>query len=458
MIPELAVNKKLLSVKGFTPPVIDSWLKNDSASFDQFNALFSLMKSIRQPLPLFSSHKPLADEEGAQTKYKKAKWVGYYQPHVSVAKRASIVPSLCPVPDVVENANLPDYTYKTLLCSVVTPNPSLLSNRQLRWLDLLNLTPIKIDGESSVTHLFKNEYSLLRRLNVFTSAHPVKLLAFPVEGAPSYINRLIENHDSEFLALPYFNIKQSHEITAQYINYLTPNGLSQKTIDDARYEALALNYTDMIKRYERCHQLKAIISALMLSHSEYADDPSKINPFDIRFFYSTKINKDEYTHKESDPSKNIKEDKRILQRRIVEMLCGERGIYEVCLPSDEKNNIDGDGEKSNIKPIITKFFIAGLHSGMLPKHDNIHIDLIKALTSDTCSETNYLLDYNAKQHLAFLNDVSMDDKLLPLYLRIMSNNLFFKNSPQLIGELLNSTRPLSVIEDACLNSNQKKPV
>ncbi|MBO6223847.1 MAG: hypothetical protein J6N72_00090 [Psychrobacter sp.] len=456
MIPELVVNKKIISSKKFELPVVDSWLQNNDASFDQFDALFSLMKSIRQPLPLFAGHNPLVDNcEGKQTSYKKSKWVGYYQPHVSVAKRASKVPSLCPMPDLIEGCDLPAYSYKTLLCSVVTPNPSLLSERQLRWLDLLKLTPIEIDGESSVTHLFKNEYSLLRRLNVFTSSHPVKLLAFPVENTPSYISRLIKNYDSEFLALPYFNITESHSLTAQYITYLTPNGLSQKDIDNERYKALALNYTDMVKRYERCHQLKGVISALMLSHPEYTDDASKINPFDIRFLYSTAIANNEYEQSKSNTPKKQQEDK-ILGRRIIEMLYGESGIYEVWLPSSGNPSGTAEYEENNKKSTLTKFFIAGLHSGMLPKDDNIYIDLIKSISTDTCSETNSLLDYNANKHLAFLNDVSIDDKMLLLYLRIMSNNSFFKDKPQLISDLSNSLKPLSVIEQSCLS--QKQPI
>lgn len=456
MIPELSVNKKLITTNKFNPPVIDSWLKNQETSFDQFNALFSLMISVRQPLPLFSGHSPLVSGDDKETEHNKSKWVSYFQPHVSVAKRASTVPSLHPIPDIIDDSEVPSYTYKTLLCSVVTPNPSLLSARQLRWLDLLKLNPIEIDVESSVTHLFKNEYNLLRRLNVFTSAHPVKLLAFPIERTPSYISRLVDRHESEVLALPYFNVVESHAITTQYINYLTPNGLSQKTVNDPEYKALALSYTDMIKRYERCHQLKGVISALMLSNPDYVDDACKINPFDIRFFYSTKVTKSEYSHNDPDVSLKAQEDK-VLGKRIIEMLYGERGIYEVLLPVCEETSINGNSQETPEKPVITKFFIAGLHSGMLPKDDNIHIDLIKALSSDTCSETNYLLDYNAKQHLAFLKDVSMDDKLLPLYLRVMSNDLFIKNNPQLIDRLLSSTTPLSIIEKSCLNSNQANP-
>lgn len=441
MIPGLTVNTELINTKKAPPAVIKSWFHDTDRSYDQFNVLFDLMRSIRQPRVLFESDKPLVNSaDSAKLADKGCKWVGYYQPHVSLAKRASSAPALCPVPDLANTKELPSYSFKTLLCSVVTPRPERLSPRQRRWLDLLGLKPVSIDGESSVTHLFKNEYSLLRRLNVFTSAHPVKLLAFPVEDMPHYISSLYKKYEDEFLMLSYFNFDDSHAVTAEYMTYLTPNGLSQKNTEDMQYKALAENYTDMIKRYERCHQLKGIINALMLCFDDCADSPHKINPFNIRFTYKNEISDDEYSTADGSPTK-AEQARKIRSQRLTSLLYGKSGIYEVCLPKQ--------GEKVNGQsiPAITKFFIAGLHSGMLPTEESTQLNLIEELIFNTSSETKYLLDYNANRYSAFLNDVGNDDELLPLYLRITFNKKPNSKHNQLIAQLLNSTTPLSVINE-----------
>lgn len=442
MIPGLTVNTELINSKKVAPAFIKSWLQNDNQSYDQFNVLFDFMRSIRQPRVLFEPKSPLVSQaESAKLASKDCTWFSYYQPHVSLAKRASSAPVLCPTPDLTNTKELPPHSHKTLLCSVVTPRPELLSKRQRRWLDLLGLKPTSIDGDSSVTHLFKNEYSLLRRLDVFTSAHPVKLLALPVEDIPHYTQSLYEKYDAEFLVMPYFNFDDSHAVTAEYMTYLTPNGLSQKTTDSTEYKALAENYTDIIKRYERCHQLKAIVNALMLCFDDYSNDPQKINPFNIRFAYSNDISEDEYSTSDGAAPK-AEQARKIRSQRLTSLLYGKSGIYEVCLPKQcEKEN------KSQSIPVTTKFFVAGLHSGMLPTDETAQLHLIEELIFDTSSETKYLLDYNADRYSAFLNDVGTDDKLLPLYLRLTFNKEPNREHNQLISQLLNSTTPLSIINE-----------
>ena len=442
MIPGLTVNTELINTKKATPAKIKSWLYSDNQSYDQFNVLFDLMRSIRQPRVFFEPKNPLIGRAESEKKVDKdCKWFGYYQPHVSLARRASSAPVLCPTPDLTNVKELPAYSYKTLLCSVVTPRVELLSVRQRRWLDLLGLKPVPIDGDSSVTNLFKNEYTLLWRLNVFTSAHPVKLLAFPVEDMPYYTDSLYQKYDNEFLIMPYFNFDDSHAVTAEYMTYLTPNGLSQKTTDSIQYKALAENYTDIIKRYERCHQLKGIVNAFMLCFDDYSDNPQKINPFNIRFSYSNDISDDEYSAADDAPPRN-EQAKKIRSQKLTGMLYGKSGVYEVCLPKQ----IEEKSGNSSI-PVITKFFIAGLHSGMLPIDENTQLHLIESLIFDTSSETKYLLDYNANQYSAFLNDVGTDDKLLPLYLRLTFNKEPNREHNQLISQLLNSTTPLSIINE-----------
>lgn len=448
MISQLILNKELVKKKRQAPPTVDCWLVTRDESYSKFNALFQLLGQTRQPLPFFLPHDPLVkDAESKTTAYKKGEWVSYYQPFISVARRASVVPSLYPTPDSAGILNTKTYKHRAILCSVITPNVSLLSERQLRWLDLLKLKPVALDGDTSVVHLLKNEYSLLRRLKVFTSAHPAKLIAFPVESTPIYMAGLLEHYDKEFLLLPYFNIDESHAVASLYTSYIGPNGFNQNKVGTSDYQNLATNYVDMIRRYERCHQLTAIVSAISLSNTSFSEDISLINPFDIKFSYSSAIDLSEIDLKSEIPQS--KQENSILIRRIKNILSGNTGFYKVFLPKPL--------EKPNNKSSQLKFFLAGLHSGMLPKCNNTQDGLIKALSCDSCNETNYLLDYNARNHLAFFNEVSRDDKLLPLYLRIMSNSSFFKDNPQLINSLFKSVQPLSVIGECSVNNNTEHP-
>ena len=178
----------------------------------------------------------------------------------------------------------------------------------------------------------------------------------------------------------------------------------------------------------------------MLCFDDYADSPHKINPFNIRFTYKNEISDDEYSTAEGSPTKT-EQARKIRNQRLTSLLYGKSGIYEVCLPKQ--------GEKVNGQSIsaITKFFIAGLHSGMLPTEESTQLNLIEELIFNTSSETKYLLDYNANRYSAFLNDVGNDDKLLPLYLRITFNKKPNSKHNQLIGQLLNSTTPLSIINE-----------
>ncbi|MED6316469.1 MAG: hypothetical protein VYA60_04425 [Pseudomonadota bacterium] len=464
MIVRLALNEDLISTASIKKSLVDYWQAPITDGYERFNALLTVLSLTRQQYPSFEPSETLiTDVRDKTTKYKEGQWVNYHLPHISVAKRASGVPSLYPISDAEYQAALaetapiktkslankssqrgdkkPAYREMGLICSVVLPLHSKLTPRQLRWLDLLQLIPEPLDKDTEVVHLFKNEYTLLRRLDVFTSAHPVKVLPFPVAIKSPYLEYLQDNFSTEFLALPYFNVAESHVVSSSYLTCLLPNGFRQKEVDSPSYKLLSMIYGDMLKRYERCFQLTAVINAITLANPDLLDSPAKINPFDIAFSLTANVDDSEYDTKE-DAIPQSKQRNDIIKSRLKKLIHGNEGIYKVYLSKlNEKVNSNGKD-----KPMIERFFLAGLHSGILPKNVESTKKLISALSINTCSETKYLLDYNAKKHLAFFNEVNKDDRLLVFYLRFLLKKQLFKDQSLLEKKLIESIQPLSIIE------------
>ena len=461
MIDRLVIKEDLINTLNVRNSSVDYWKLPIDDGYEHFNALLRLLADMRQSLPLFEKSQPLfANAEEKVTRYEAGQWVGYCLPHISIAKRASAVPSLYPVKDkelseeattIINNKSVKNkapYRELGLIYTVILPVHSKLTDRQLRWFDLLQLVPTPLDSDTEVVHVFKNEYNLLRRLNVFTSAHPMKVLPFPISNKAPYLKKLQTNFEDEFLILPYFNIDESHAVSSAYINCLLSNGFLQKDMANANYQFLATSYADMIKRYERCFQLTAVTSSLMLARPEYLTAPETINPFDIAFFYDKHVDNSEYDKAENALPKS-KQRNNILKKRLNKLLYGKNGIYKVYLPDSNRNS---NGEHKG-KSIIERFFIAGLHAGVLPK-DTTHIqDMLSSLSTDTCDETNQLLAYNTKTNIAFFNTVNKDDRLLIFYLKLLLNRDLFENQNMLEDKLLNSTQPLSVIKQHSLGLN-----
>lgn len=427
--------------------IVECW---QGAITADFKTRFAFMSRTHQIDPFSGSDKLLVKPSKEQViREKSNQWVRYYQPSVSVAKRASTTPMLDPTSDCTAQGEAGSSI--ALLCSVVIPSARLLTPRQLRWLDLLLLPLVVLNSESNVVHLFRTEYVFLRRMNVFTSAHPVKVVSFPIIEQSSYTQRLFSKYNDQSILFPYFNEDISDSLTSDYMSCMMPDGFQQKSFPaNSVYNTLASTYTGMIKRYERCHQLKAIVSAFMIANPDYAASPESINPFDIRFTHYDSLEVKKGTPKEiSDAAEATK-------RLKVQMTMGMVGVYEVLLSktltepvnppiiSDNKtHSLDNKPFESAVKPLI--FFLSGIHSGMLP-FEPISTSLIQVFSNQLHNETYQQLLYNTPNHLGFLNEVNKDDVLLPLYLKIKSNTEILNNQPQAITDLLSSYEPLDCIK------------
>ena len=420
--------------------VVDCWTESIG---NDFRTKFSFIQQAHQIEPLFAPKKPLTKPPKEQLDQEsKGEWVSYYQPSVSVAKRASATPCLDP-------SNSIDTQSMALLCSVIVPSAKLLTPRQLRWLDLFALKLVVINNESNVIHLFRNEYVFLRRLNVFTSAHPVKFISFPVSSVSPYTQNLMEQYSAQSIICPYFNTSIMENITADYMSCMTINGFKQQSLkDNDWYQALSTTYTGMMKRYERCHQLKGIVLGLMVSNKVFATNPETINPFNIRFKYKDQVIDASLSEKQQARQVNDHKHTKLL------LTMGAVGIYEVLLDkSPDQPNLTLDQLRlSNFKttnhPLSgsLNFFLSCLGSGILP-FDTIDTILSQIFSEHLHNETYRQLLYNNENHLAFLNEVNKDDALLPLYLKISNDSAFIQDNADLILNLSHSTKPLDILRE-----------
>lgn len=421
--------------------VVDYWagsIPND------FRTKFSFIQQVHQIEPFLTPKKPLIKKSKEQAAIEdNGEWYSYYQPSVSVSKRASLTPALNP------SANKEGVQDIALLCSVIVPSAKFLTPRQLRWLDLFGLSLVVLNSESNVVHLFRNEYVFLRRLNVFTSAHSVKFISFPVSLISPYTQNLMEQYSAQTILFPYFNTFAMEGITADYMSCMTINGFKQNELkDNAWYQALATTYTGMMKRYERCHQLKGIVLALMTANPDFAKNPEKINPFNIRFKHHHEAIDESLSEKAKATAINDKKHTQLL------LTMGAVGIYEVLLakqPSEPDLTLAKARQLNFTKPHESpigslNFFLSAVNSGMLP-FDTINTLLSQIFSEHLHNETYRQLLYNNSNHLAFLNEVNKDDALLPLYLKISNNSKFVENNPEIILNLSNSTKPLDVLKE-----------
>ncbi len=416
---------------------VDYWA---SPTTKEFRIKFGFIQQSHQIQPFLSSKNPLIKPNKEQIESEAyGEWHSYYQPSVSVAKRASTTPALDP-----------SYSNQSveiaLLCSVVVPSAKLMTPRQLRWLDLFGLSLVVLNSDSNVVHLFRSEYVFLRRLNVFTSAHPVKAISFPVRTTSPLTQSLMEQYNEQIILLPYFNKNVMENMTADFMSCMTINGFKQNDMkDNPWYQAFATTYTGMIKRYERCHQLKGIVLALMVANPAYAKNPHSINPFNIRY---------KYNHQEI-PSKISDKDRAKLENKVkynhLLTTMGAVGIYEVLLEKKPIFNRDDpiffSLTSEDKRPVgMLNFFLSSLNSGIMPFGD-IDTFLSQIFSKHLHNETYKQLLYNSSNHLGFLNDVNKDDVLLALYLKISNDDLFATKHPHVLSALSTTNEPLDLIRN-----------